>query len=161
MSLSLDRIDFQILQLLQKDGRMSNKELAAEVGLAPSSCHARVRRLLDEGAVTRFRADIPADVRGIGLEALCSMRLQVHRWEAMKAFREHLASLQEVLTVFHLAGDLDFMAHLAVRDAQHLRQFVMEHVASRPEIDKVETRLVYESVASQRLPFYRADAPSS
>jgi len=64
-------------------------------------------------------------------------------------------------TADDLAGDLDFMAHLAVRDAQHLRQFVMEHVASRPEIDKVETRLVYESVASQRLPFYRADAPSS
>ena len=71
----MDRIDNAILGFLQNDGRMSNKELAAAVGLAPSSCLERVRRLQERGILTGFRAVVSPTHLGIGLQAFVSVRL--------------------------------------------------------------------------------------
>ena len=74
MNWTLDRIDFAILTALQEDGRLSNKELAARVGLAPSSCHARVRRLRDDGIVGHCRASIaPVSYTHLTLPTICSV----------------------------------------------------------------------------------------
>ena len=73
-----DRIDREILAHLQHDARISNKVLAARVGLAPSSCLARVRRLEESGAILGYHADVDPRVHGVTLEALVAVRLAVH-----------------------------------------------------------------------------------
>ena len=115
-----DRIDRAILAHLQHDARISNKALAAKVGLAPSSCLARVRRLEARGAVLGYHAEVDPRVYGAALEAFVAIRLEKHARTAIAAFERHLGTLAEVRSVFHVAGANDYLVHVAVRDAAHL-----------------------------------------
>ena len=74
----LDRTDFQIVRLLRNNARLSNKELAAKVGLAPSTCLVRTRLLQQEGVITGFRAEVDAAKLGVGLQAMIAVRLKRH-----------------------------------------------------------------------------------
>jgi DNA-binding Lrp family transcriptional regulator len=153
----MDRIDNAILAALQNDGRMSNKELAAVVGLAPSSCLERVRRLHERGVIRGYHAEIdPAGV-GIGLQAFISVRLAKHTREAVDAFRDHLVSLPEVVSIYHVAGQEDFMAHVAVRDANHLKNLTLDAFTTRTEVARLNTALVYDRVSESAWPNYATD----
>lgn len=139
----LDRIDRRILAYLQHDARMTNKELAAKVGLAPSSCLARVRRLELSGALLGYHAEVDPRVYGVTLEAQVSVRLEKHVRPAIAAFERHISTLPEVRGWYHLAGANDYLVHVAVRDAEHLREFVLQAFASRPEVAHLETALIF------------------
>ena len=152
----LDRIDFAIVAALQKDGRLSNKELAASVGLAPSSCLSRVRRLREAGVIRGFHAEVDADALGVGLQALVFVRLIRHDRESVLSFHDHALSLREVVGLFHVGGRFDFILHLAVRDAAHLRDVAMDAFTARPEVSQIETHLLFE-VSRADMPIYAAE----
>lgn len=154
----LDRIDFDILDALQKDARLSNKELAAHVGLAPSSCLERVRRLVRDDVLRGFHADVDADALGIVLQAMVSVRLQVHSLKAFESFQAHLLALPEVVAVYHLAGAEDFMVHVAVRSTEHLHQLAMTQFSTREEVGHVNTALMFDVHRAAALPRYAAAA---
>ena len=152
-----DRIDDAILKALQNNARMSNKELAAEVGLAPSSCLERVRRLESRGVLRGYRAQVDPSSMGIGLEAFVSVSLTQHSRETVEAFREHVVGLNETLGVYHVAGQADFLVHVAVRDADHLRDLALDAFTTREEVSRLNTSLIYEHVRSAVLPNYAVD----
>ena len=132
--MDLDRIDCDILTLLQKDARLSNKELAAGVGLAASSCLARVQRLRSLGVLRGAHAEVDPQALGIGLQALIAVQLRQHSRAQVKAFWKHALGLPEVLSVFHVAGTHDFQVHVAVRDAHHLRDLALDAFTTRSEV---------------------------
>lgn len=140
----LDRIDREILQALSNNARLSNKELAAKVGLAPSSALERFRRLLREGWLRGFRADVDPRAFGLGLEAMISVRLKQHSRDQYQAFREFVQTLPEVVAAYHMAGGNDFLVHVRVRDADHLRDFAIDAFTTRTEVGHLETALVFE-----------------
>lgn len=146
MQTALDRIDFGILMSLQQDGRLSNKELAAKVGLAPSSCHARVRRLRDDAVLGPCRASVAPEALGVGLQAIVFVHLQNHDRVQVEGFRDHVLALPEVVGLTHVGGRHDFLVHVAVRDARHLRDLALDELTSRPEVATVETSVVFEHV---------------
>lgn len=152
--IDLDRIDYQICDALQNDARLSNKELATLVGLAPSSCLARVRKLREAGVLRGFHADVDTTALGIGLQALSAIRLTQHARHNFTTFMEHVSSLDEVIGVFQLAGADDYLIHIAVRDADHLRDFVLEKITTRPEVAHLNTSLIFRHVRSPCLPHY-------
>lgn len=139
----IDRIDRSILAYLQNDARISNKELSAKVGLAPSSCLARVRRLESSGALLGYHAEVDPRVYGVTLEALIAIRLEKHARTAIAAFERHIVTLPEVRGAFHVAGVNDYLVHVAVRDADHLREFALAAFATRPEVAHMETSLIF------------------
>jgi DNA-binding Lrp family transcriptional regulator len=149
---ALDRTDFAILAALQKDARLSNKELAAHVGLAPSSCLERVRRLRDGGVLAGFRALVDPGALGIAIQALVFVRLARHAREQVRAFRQHALSLPETIGLYHVAGQHDFIVHVGVRDANHLRDLAMDAFTSRHEVARIETHLIFEHVPKPELP---------
>jgi DNA-binding Lrp family transcriptional regulator len=153
----MDRIDTTLLALLQKDGRISNKQLAAAVGLSPSSCLERVRRLHERGVITGYHAEVNPRTLGIGLQAFVSVRLAQHSRHAVDAFRDHLVSLPEVVSVYHIAGQEDFVAHVAVRDADHLKSLTLDEFTTRTEVARLNTALVYEHVSDTAWPNYVAE----
>jgi DNA-binding Lrp family transcriptional regulator len=155
MNRTLDRIDFAILVALQNDARRSNKELAAHVGLAPSSCLARVRQLRAAGHLLGAHAVVAPAVLGIELQALIRVRMALHTRQAVARFQEHLEGQPEVVDVFHVGGRHDFVIRVAVRDASHLRDLVVDGFTSRPEVAQVETSLVFEHRSKGVLPCYR------
>ncbi len=148
----LDRIDSQIVAALQKDARLSNKELAAMVGLAPSSCHTRVRRLTDSGVFRSFCTEIDPARAGVGLETLVQIRLTDHGEKHGRKTVQFLESCPEVVEIFLIAGQVDLVLHVAVRDTQHLRKLVLDTIATRPEVADVDTRLVYERIGGRGYP---------
>jgi len=150
----LDRIDFAILDALQNNGRLSNKELAAMVHLSPSSCWERVRQLREEGVVVGFHAELDPRALGIGLQAMIGVRLKRHTREAVESFRAHALGIEEVIAVYHVTGNKDFLVQVAVRDAEHLRDLALEAFTTRPEVANLETSLIFESVIKNTLPIY-------
>lgn len=155
----LDRIDRQILRLLSNDARMSNKELAAAVGLAPSTCHVRLQRLIADGWLLGFHAAVRPEAFGIGMRAIVFVRLARHTAAALDGFREHVGRLAEVLDVFYVAGSHDFLVHVAVRDVEHLRRLVAERISTHEAIGHVETSLVFEHQQRPQWPDYSEPEP--
>jgi len=152
--LGFDRIDDSILQALQNNARISNKELAAKVGLAPSSCLERVRRLQTRGVITGYRAAVDPSALGIGLQAFVSVQLKTHSRDLVDAFRAHLLALPEVLSLYHMGGEYDYLVHVAVQDANHLRDLALDAFTTRPEVSRIQTALVYEHVQPGVWPNY-------
>ena len=156
----LDEQDVAILAALKTNARISNKDLAEHVGLAPSTCLERVRRLVEAGAIHGFHADINLAKLGFGLQAMIAVRLQRHSREIVASFREYVLGLTEVRAVYHVAGADDFLVHVAVRDADHLRDLAMDSFTTRNEVAHIETRLIFEHVPIRRLPLRGKDLSS-
>jgi DNA-binding Lrp family transcriptional regulator len=140
----LDRIDRAIVAALQNDARVSNKELAALVGLAPSTCLERVRALRARGVIRGFHADVDRASLGRGLEAIIAVRVRPHSRPHVDAFWEYALSLPEVIEVFHVTGADDFLVHVGLADTEALHDFVLDRLTVRPEIGHVETRLIFD-----------------
>ena len=139
----LDDVDRKILALLQADARMSNSALAAEVGIAASTCHGRIRRLVDIGVVRGFFADIDPAAVGRPLRAMVAVSLQSDARGQIRRFVAEIGKHDEVIDVFFLAGTDDYLLHVATADTETLRQFV-EMLNSRPEVAGTTTSLVFE-----------------
>lgn len=142
----LDETDRALIRLLQSDARMSNASLAAEVGIAPSTCLSRVRALIERGAITGFHAVVEPRALGLGLEALISVNIKVGARQAVATFSTELQRLPEVTQVFFLGGAEDFIVHVATRDSDHLRQFVVDNLSAHPSVASTRTSLVFEHV---------------
>ena len=152
MNEPLDRIDFELIVALQNNARLSNKELAARVQLAPSSCLERVRRLERRGLFRGFHAEVDPHVFGIGLQALVFVRLIRHSREKVEAFRRYVLELPEAVALFHVTGKFDFLVRVAVRDADHLRNLTMDAFTTRSEVSHLETHLIFEHVRKAGFP---------
>jgi DNA-binding Lrp family transcriptional regulator len=121
-ALALDDVDLAILEALSDDARVPNSRLAERLGIAPSTCLARVRPL----------------------QAMIAVRLTVHHREEIEGFTRAVRELPGVLSVFHVAGVNDYLVWVAATDAQDLREFVVDHLATHPSVAHAETSLIYE-----------------
>lgn len=139
----LDRIDRAIVAELQNDARISNKELADRVGLAPSTCLERVRALRTRGILRGFHADADPEALGRGLEAIVAVRIRPHSRPQVEGFWNYTLALHDVIEVFHVTGADDFLLHIGVADTDALRDFVLDRLTVRPEVGHVESRVVY------------------
>lgn len=161
MNTDLDRTDFEILYHFQKNARLSNKEIAVAVGLAPSTCLCRTQRLREAGILGEAHAEVASAALGIGLQALVSIRLRQHSRPQVKSFWKYLRGLPEVLGIYHLAGGYDFLVHVAVRDAQHMRDLAMDSFTTRSEVSHIETSLIFEFARNPVLPNYSVQDAAS
>jgi len=148
----LDATDRQILRVLAIDARTPNNALAAEVGLAPSTCLMRVRRLLDAGVISGFHADVAPEALGRPLQALISVRLQAQARARIGSFMGRFAALPGVLNVFFLAGVNDFLIHVAATSPDDLRDFVVDNLSASREVAATETNLIFEHLAPRIVP---------
>ena len=140
----LDQIDFEILDQLQNNARLSNKELAAAVGLAPSSCLERVRRLVHDEVLQGFHAEVSDRALGIGAQAMIEVELEQHSRETVDQFSSYvLEKVPEVIGLYHVTGDQDFLMHVVVRDADHLRDLLLDRFTTRSEVARVQTHIVF------------------
>ncbi|MFT4158162.1 MAG: Lrp/AsnC family transcriptional regulator [Microbacterium sp.] len=142
---ALDAIDARIVGLLAADGRMPNAELASTLGIAPSTAHARVRSLLDRGVITGFHASVDERMLGAGLQAIIGVTLRPSgRRESIVEFAERVRVLPQVIQVFFLGGDDDFLLHIAVSDSSEMREFVLEHLSAQASVASTRTSIVFD-----------------
>ena len=131
---------------------MPNNALADAVGIAPSTCLARVRALRESGVIRGFHADVDPAALGRGLRAMVAVRMQPGSRQQLAAFARHIAARPEVLDVYFLAGADDFLVHVAVHDTESLRTFVVDQLSARPEVAVTQTSLVFEHMTPGAAP---------
>ena len=141
----VDDVDRALLELLAGDARMTNQRLADRVGIAPSTALTRLRGLRQRGVIRGFHAELDLAALGRPLQAMIAVRLAVHTREQIEAFTDAVRELPGVLMVFHLTGVTDYLVWVAASDAQDLREFVVDHLATHPSVAHAETSLIYEA----------------
>jgi DNA-binding Lrp family transcriptional regulator len=141
---ALDAVDRLLVEALSEDARLPNNRLAERAGIAPSTCVARLRALRDSGVIRGFHAEVDLAALGRPLQAMIAVRLAVHHREQIEAFTGAVRGLPGVLSVFHLTGATDYLVWVAATDAQDLREFVVDHLATHPAVAHAETSLIYE-----------------
>lgn len=140
----LDEVDRRILTTLHADARISNSALADNVGIAASTCHGRVRRLQDLGVIRGFYTDIDPAAIGLSLQAMISVNLQSNARGKIRSFIAQMRSKPQVMDVYFLAGADDFILHVAARDTDDLRAFVVENLNADADVAGTQTSLIFE-----------------
>jgi DNA-binding Lrp family transcriptional regulator len=153
----LDRTDIAILDRLQNDARLSVKEIAAEVGLAPSSTHERIRRMWDVGVLRGTHVEVDPRALGIGLEALFMIELSKHKRGTVDRFMDDIAEVPELRFAFLVTGRYDVVVHVVVRDMQHLKDLALDHFTNRPGVVRIETSIIFEARRRYQLPVFQME----
>jgi DNA-binding Lrp family transcriptional regulator len=140
----LDELDTAILRELQADARRTNRDIAAAVGVSPTTALDRTRGLRERGVIRGALLDV--DLGGIGrpVQALIAVRIRPPSRRNIEGFRDWVSTLPETVGVFVVSGNEDFLIHVAVEDNDRLYAFVIDRLTQRPEIADVRTSVVYE-----------------
>lgn len=142
----LDAIDLRILRELQRDGRMTNVELAERVGISPPPCLRRVRKLEEAGVIEGYHAMLNAPKLGYDLVAFCMVGLK-HQSEAnLKAFAAATAEWPIVRQAWMVSGDSDFLLHCVAENLTRFQDFVIEVLTANEHVDTVRTMLTIRQV---------------
>jgi DNA-binding Lrp family transcriptional regulator len=159
LSIELDRIDQQILTALLENADLTNRALAARLGIAESTAAYRVRAMRESGVITGRRLTIGLKPLGYPLQAVVKVRLGSHDEAHVNTLYTALAEAPGVLQVFHVAGEDDFHLHVAVQDAEALRDFVLRHVTVHRVVRQTETQLVFDVRHGRGLLAYLGPVP--
>ena len=140
----LDDVDRRVLTILHSDARISNSALAEAVGIAPSTCHGRVRRLQDLGVSGGVCAAGGRAVLGLPPQAMIAVRLQAGARGRIRGFVAQIRRRPQVIDVYFLAGADDFLIHVAARDTDDLRSFVVDNLNADADVAGTQTSLIFE-----------------
>jgi Lrp/AsnC family leucine-responsive transcriptional regulator len=122
----LDRTDILILRELQKDAKLTTKELAAKVNLSPSPVFERQKRLEREGYIKKYVAVVDPIKTGNGIMVLCNVRLKQHSKEFSQRFTAVISQIDEVVECFNTSGDYDYQLKIYARNMQDYQEFVLD-----------------------------------
>jgi Lrp/AsnC family leucine-responsive transcriptional regulator len=146
MSETVDRIDLKILRALQKDGRISNAELAQAVNVSAATCHRRTQRLLEEGYVTQVRAMIDPKKINRGALVMVGVVLDRSTRESFADFEKAAAKLKFVLDCHLVAGDFDYFLKIRVGDMADFNRIHGEQLIALPGVRQTRTFFVMKEV---------------
>jgi Lrp/AsnC family leucine-responsive transcriptional regulator len=144
--MKLDPMDLRILDELQRDGSLSNVELARRVHLSPSPCLARVKALEAAGVIDRYVALASAQALGLGLNVFISISLRTQGKESLADFERRIAEHDEVMECYLMTGDRDYLIRVAVADMAALEKFIMEQLTPIPGIEKIRSSFALKQV---------------
>ncbi len=142
----MDRTDQTILKTLQRQGRMTNKELAGVCDLAPSSMLDRVRRLEERGVIKGYSATLDPKKMGYEVQAVLMINLDRHQAGPIDVFEERIRAIPEVTACHHITGRYDYMVNITARDIDHLGELVKHTLGGIAGLEKQETFLVLSTV---------------
>ena len=139
--MAFDRIDRQIMALLQDDGRMTNVELAERVGLTAPPCLRRVRALEEAGAIRGYHAALDPAQLGYTITVFAMVSLRSQAEADLAAFEQHVAGLPEVRECFMLSGEIDFILKIVAPDLARFQEMLSTRLTTAPNVASVKTSL--------------------
>ena len=149
--MDLDELDTAILRELQSDARKTNREVAAAVGVSPTTALDRTRALRRRGVIRGAILDVDLKAVGRPVQALIAIRIRPPSRRNIEAFREWVSTLPDTLGLYVTTGTDDFIVHVAVPDNDSLYEFVIDRLTQRPEVADVRTSIVYEHIRNNRV----------
>ncbi|MCA1748938.1 MAG: Lrp/AsnC family transcriptional regulator [Parasphingopyxis sp.] len=146
---SIDEIDRFILDTLQREGRITNVELARRAGLTAPPCLRRVRALEESGIIESYHAKLDPRTLGFGITVFAMVSLKSQAEEDLRFFEEHIRSLPLVRECHMLNGEIDFILKVVARDLQHFQDFLTSELTTIPNVESVKTSLTIRTAKSE------------
>lgn len=145
----IDRFDQKILEALQKNGRLTNVELAEEIGLSPSPCLRRVRALEKSGVIKRYGAILDRDEVGLGLTVFVGVKVERHNDKEAAVFREAVEALPEVVAAHLVSGESDFLLQVVVPDLRGYERFLTGTLLKLPGVSDIRSNFAIQTVKQE------------
>lgn len=139
----MDHKDRQIIRALQRNGRMTNQDLAAEVSLSPSPCLRRVKLLEKSVAIKGFSVDVDAAAYGLPVTVFVRVTLERHTDDCVQQFEQSVSQVDEVLECFVMTGMSDYLLRVVVADLADYENFVRKRLHAIGGIASIDTSFVY------------------
>lgn len=147
----MDEFDFRILAALQRDGRLTNAELADRVGLSASQCSRRRSQLEADGVIASYHAALDAEKLGIDVVAFIHVTLATHSPDNARRFADLVNDIDEVMDAYSLTGESDYLIKLAVPTLKVLSQIVSDTLLPHPSVAHVRSSIVLNRLKESRL----------
>jgi Lrp/AsnC family leucine-responsive transcriptional regulator len=149
---SFDKTDLAILRILLQDARRTLQEIGAEVGLSPTSCWSRIKRLQDEGVIKRYTVEVNPASLGYHDTVIVQLTLESHTEDTLYAFGQVLATIPEVLEAYLVSGDYDYYIRIAVRDTRDYERLLREKLYMIPGIRHSKSSFVLRVLKESTVP---------
>jgi Lrp/AsnC family leucine-responsive transcriptional regulator len=146
--IELDDIDRRILAALQAEGRLPMVDLAEKVGLSPTPCQRRVKRLEEEGVIERYAALVAPPALGLALQALVQVTLDDHSEKTVEAFESAIRAHPEVVGCYAVTGDMDFLLHVLAPDLASFSEFAMKALLRMTGVRGTRSSFIMQAVKS-------------
>lgn len=142
----LDATDRRILRALQRDGRLSVVALSDEVGLSPTPCQRRLRRLEEEGVIAGYTAVLDNARLGLPLQAFVLVSLDSHAEEVVARFQAALSVRPEVLAAYSMSGEMDYLLHVVAADFEAYADFALKALLRMPGVKETKSSFVLQAL---------------
>lgn len=142
----LDETDVRILELLQADALLTNKELADKLGKSITPVYERIRRLEKEGYITRYAAILDKNKLGRNVVAFTNVQLKQHAQQILTSFEKSIVKFEEVMECYHMTGVYDYLLKIVVTDMNAYRDFIVNKLAKLTDIATVQSSFVMTEV---------------
>ncbi len=142
MAVELDKIDFQILKILQENGRITNLQLSNEIGLSPAPTLERVRKLEHSGYINSYHALVDEEKLGLGIKTFIQISLDFHQKDTIQTFIKEIQAIKEVTECHHVTGQCEFLLKVYVRDIKSYEQLIMEKISRISVVKTFQTMMI-------------------
>jgi len=142
----LDAIDCRIITALQANGRLTNVELAEKVGLSPSPCLRRVKRLEENGYIEAYRAALQRSRVGLGFSVFVGVKIDSHANDRAMAFEKSIVAMPEVISCLLVSGEADYFLEVVVPDLEHYQQFLVGRLLNLPIVREVRSNIAIQTL---------------
>jgi Lrp/AsnC family transcriptional regulator, leucine-responsive regulatory protein len=142
MAFELDKMDLQILQIMQGNGRITNLQLSQEIGLSPAPTLERVRKLENSGLIKSYHAVVDEELLGLGIKTFLQIQLDFHRDNAIETFVKEVQAIKEITECHHVTSGCDFILKIYVKDIKAYERLIMEKISKISVIKTFQTMMI-------------------
>ena len=150
-SLKLDPIDRQILEKLQANAKITNTQLAQEIGLSPAPTLERVRKLENAGIIKSYHAKVDSEKLGLGVGIFIMISLSSHKKNQIKSFVEKINQVPEVVECHHITGSGDFLLKVLTRDISSYQELILEKLVDIEEIGNMQSMVILSTFKDSKV----------
>lgn len=151
MARKLDTTDLKIVQIMQRNGRISNLDLSKEIGLSPAPTLGRVRNLENKRIIEGYHAKVNLGKLGITVKALIQVTLHQHRGVNIKNFIDAIMEIPEVVDSYQVTGDYDYLLRVFSSNVEELDRLITQKIGSIEEVGQIKSHIILSHIKNSRV----------
>ncbi len=140
--MELDKIDLNILKILQENGRITNLQLSQTIGLSPAPTLERVRKLENSGYIKSYHALVDEEKLGLGIKTFIQVSLDFHQNDTIQTFLREIKEIKEITECHHVTGQCDFLLKAYVKDIKTYEQLIMQKISKITVVKTFQTMMI-------------------
>ncbi|ADY52535.1 transcriptional regulator, AsnC family [Pseudopedobacter saltans DSM 12145] len=140
--MELDKIDLNILKIMQENGRITNLQLSQMIGLSPAPTLERVRKLENSGYIKSYHALVDEEKLGLGIKTFIQVSLDFHQNDTIDTFQKEIQQIKEVTECHHVTGQYDFILKVYVKDIKAYEQLIMNKISKISVVKTFQTLMI-------------------